>query len=76
MVASLARNIPIVPILLDGAPMPDANLLPDELKDLVYCHAEFVEYTRFDDDVARLIRKLGLAQGNGQAQCARQYCQS
>lgn len=59
---ALAREIPVVPVLLDGAPMPDPDLLPDELKELVYRHAEFVEYTRFDDDVARLIRKLGLAQ--------------
>jgi len=55
---ALARNITVVPVLLDGAPMPDPQQLPDDLKELVYRHAEFVEYTRFDDDVARLIRKL------------------
>ncbi len=51
---ALARDIPVVPVLLDGAPMPEPGQLPDELKELVYRHAEFVEYTRFDDDVARL----------------------
>lgn len=55
---ALARDIPVVPVLLDGAPMPDPAHLPDDLKDLVYRHAEFVKYENFDDDVARLIRKL------------------
>jgi biotin carboxyl carrier protein len=58
--AALARDIPVVPVLLDGAPMPDAEALPDELKELIFRHAEFVEYRRFDDDVARLIKKLAL----------------
>jgi formylglycine-generating enzyme required for sulfatase activity len=55
---ALARGIPVVPVMLDGAPMPDYAQLPDDLKELVYRHAEFVEYACFDDDVARLIRKL------------------
>ncbi|MDX2158727.1 MAG: SUMF1/EgtB/PvdO family nonheme iron enzyme [Hyphomicrobiaceae bacterium] len=55
---ALARDIPVVPVLLDGAPMPDPAKLPDDLKDLVYRHAEFVKFENFDDDVARLIRKL------------------
>lgn len=59
---ALARDIPVVPVLLDGAHLPDPAQLPDDLKELVYRHAEFVEYTRFDDDVARLIRKLQPAQ--------------
>jgi hypothetical protein len=57
---ALARDIKVVPVLLDGAPMPEADALPEELKELVYRHAEFVKYEHFDDDVARLIRKLGL----------------
>lgn len=59
---ALTRDIPVVPVLLDGAHLPDPAQLPDDLKELVYRHAEFVEYTRFDDDVARLIRKLQPAQ--------------
>ena len=30
--AALARNIPVVPVLVDGARMPKANELPDSLK--------------------------------------------
>src|SRR5262245_53763551 len=41
--------------------MPDVDLLPDDLKELVDRQAEFVEYRTFDTDVERLIRKLGLA---------------
>src|SRR5262249_39613188 len=58
---ALARDIPVVPVLLDGTPMPDVALLPDDLKELVDRQAEFVEYRTFDPDVERLIRKLGLA---------------
>src|SRR5262245_23912704 len=60
---ALARDIPVVPVLIDGAPLPDIGLLPDDLKELVDRQAEFVEYRTFDDDVQRLIRKLRLDQG-------------
>ena len=62
---ALARDIPVVPVLIDGTPMPDIGLLPDDLKGLVDRQAEFVEYRTFDADVERLIRKLGLSQGVG-----------
>src|SRR5262249_40860448 len=55
---ALARDIPVVPVLIDGAPLPDIGLLPDDLKELVDRQAEFVEYRTFDADVERLIRKL------------------
>ena len=57
---ALERSIPVVPVLLDRTPMPDVNLLPEDLKELVDRQAEFVEYRTFDTDVKRLIRKLGL----------------
>ena len=57
---ALARDIPVVPVLLDGTPMPDPDHLPDDLKELVDRQAEFVEYRTFDPDVERLIRKLRL----------------
>lgn len=60
---ALARGIPVVPVLLDGAAMPDRNLLPDDMKELVDRQAEFVEYRTFDADVERLIRKLRLSRG-------------
>jgi hypothetical protein len=57
---ALARGIPVVPVLLDGASLPDIHLLPDDLRALVDRQAEVVEYRTFDNDVARLIRRLGL----------------
>jgi hypothetical protein len=58
---ALARDIPVVPVLIDGTPMPDVGLLPKDLKGLVDRQAEFVEYRTFDADVQRLIKKLGLS---------------
>lgn len=59
---ALSRGIPVVPIILDDAPFPDVELLPDEMKELVDRQAEFIEFRTFDADVDRLIRKLGLEQ--------------
>ncbi len=57
---ALGRDIPVVPVLLDGAPLPQAHQLPDDLKELCDRHAELVEYRTFDADVERLIKKLQL----------------
>ena len=62
----LARGIPVVPVLLDGAPIPGADRLPDDLKKLVRRHAEIIEHRTVDTDVERLIKKLRLDQGSGQ----------
>jgi formylglycine-generating enzyme required for sulfatase activity len=57
---ALKRGIPVVPVILDGARMPEASELPDDLKRLIRRQAEFVEFRTFDTDVARLIDRLGL----------------
>jgi formylglycine-generating enzyme required for sulfatase activity len=57
---ALGRDIPVVPVLLDGAALPQAHQLPDDLKELCDRQAEFVEYRTFDADVERLIKKLQL----------------
>jgi hypothetical protein len=62
---ALARGILVVPILVDGAPIPDVDLLPDDLKDLVDRQAEWLEYRTFDADVERIIRKLRLNREGG-----------
>lgn len=58
---ALHRGIPVVPVLLDGAPIPDTDRLPEDLQRLTRRNAEFVEHRTVDTDVDRLIRKLGLA---------------
>jgi hypothetical protein len=59
--AALARGIPVVPIMLDRADLPDPQKLPADLQNLVDRQAEFVEFRTFDHDVARLISRLGLS---------------
>jgi Uncharacterized protein conserved in bacteria (DUF2252) len=58
---ALVRGISVVPVLLDGTPMPKIALLPDDLKELAHRQAAIAEYRTFNTDVAQLIRKLGLA---------------
>jgi hypothetical protein len=60
---ALCRSMPVVPVLLDGTSMPDAEHLPEDMKGLVRRQAEFVEYRTFDADVERLIKDLGLGDG-------------
>jgi hypothetical protein len=57
---ALSRDIPVVPILLDGAELPDETELPDDIKPLLNRHAEYVDFRTFDTDVQRLIKKLGI----------------
>jgi hypothetical protein len=57
--ATLARDIAVVPVLLDGAAMPRPADLPDSLQPICYRHAVTIgDDPHFDDDVARLIRGL------------------
>ena len=60
---ALTRDIAVVPVLLDGAELPDEAELPDDIKGLLNRNAEFVEYRTFDADVQRLIKKSGVGRG-------------
>jgi formylglycine-generating enzyme required for sulfatase activity len=57
---ALKRGIPVVPVILEGARMPEASELPADLSKLIRRQAEFVEFRTFDTDVARLIDRLGI----------------
>lgn len=63
--SALRRNIPVVPVLLDGTPMPTAAQLPDNLQALSRRNAEELRRLTFDADVDRLMRKLGLGKRRG-----------
>jgi TPR repeat protein len=57
--ASLARDIPVVPVLLDGAAPPRPDELPESLQPICYRHAIAIgDDPHFEDDVARLIRGI------------------
>src|SRR5262249_1454038 len=55
---ALNRGIPVVPILLDDASLPETDQLPTDLRNLFDMQAEFISVRTFDDDVKRLITKL------------------
>jgi hypothetical protein len=56
--AALARNIPVVPLLVDAARMPKASELPDSLKLLARRQAIQVRNTNFRSDAEALVKRL------------------
>ena len=56
--AALTRNVLVIPILVDGASMPDADELPPSLARLVRRHALELSPDRFDFDSSRLLKVL------------------
>ncbi len=57
--AALARDIPVVPILLEGTKMPKASLLPADLQELAQRNGLDVRHVSFHADIDRLIAGLG-----------------
>jgi TIR domain len=55
---ALRRDIPVIPVLLDGAAVPKADELPEELKDLALSNAFDLRHASFHNDIKRLIRSL------------------
>ncbi|NWG13699.1 MAG: toll/interleukin-1 receptor domain-containing protein [Acidobacteria bacterium] len=55
---ALASGVRLVPVLVEGAAMPEPQLLPPTLQDLVRFHAQELTDTHYSQDVARLIRDL------------------
>lgn len=58
--AALERKIRVIPVLVDGARMPEPDDLPDNLKKLTRRQGIEISHTRFDSDVERLTRALSL----------------
>ena len=56
--AALNRDVPVIPVLVDGAPMPRAEDLPDSLKRLIRRQAVEITHARFDSDAERLTEAL------------------
>jgi hypothetical protein len=56
--AALKRGIPLIPILLDGAQVPKASQLTDDLKELALRNGLDVRHASFAEDMQRLIRRL------------------
>jgi len=56
--AALQRDIPVIPILLDGTRLPKAEQLPDELRGLTLRNGLDVRHSSFHPDMDKLIRFL------------------
>ena len=56
--AALARNIRVIPVLVDGARTPKADRLPDPVKPLVRRNAVEVRNTHFGRDAEALANKV------------------
>ena len=55
---ALQRNIRVVPVLFDGAPMPRTADLPADLEALARRNKIDLDFTRFDADIGRLVSSL------------------
>jgi tetratricopeptide (TPR) repeat protein len=55
---ALRRDITVIPVLMGGAVMPAADDLPEPIEELARRNAVEVRDTSFNDDVARLIKRL------------------
>jgi hypothetical protein len=58
--AALKRNIPVTPVLLQGAHMPAPEQLPEDLKELSFRNAFELSHTRWESDVQEMIKRLAL----------------
>ena len=62
--AALQRDIPVVPILLEGTRIPRAEELPSELRSLAVRNGLNVRHSSFHSDLDRLVRELSFALSN------------
>jgi len=65
--AALARNIPVIPVLLDRARIPKASELPSPIKALARRNAVEILSTQFGRDAEALIEKIREALNGGPA---------
>ncbi|MGZ9075381.1 MAG: toll/interleukin-1 receptor domain-containing protein [Burkholderiaceae bacterium] len=56
--AALSRDIPVVPVLVQDAVMPNVRDLPDALKELAFRNGTELTHARWDSDVKLLIEDL------------------
>lgn len=56
--SALARDIPVIPVLVHDAKMPRPEELPDNLKNLAYRNSVELTHARWNSDVALLVKAL------------------
>ena len=62
--AALARDILVIPVLVDGTRMPSASELPDALKSLARRQAVEVRHAHFGQDAQTLVERMREALGD------------
>jgi formylglycine-generating enzyme required for sulfatase activity len=65
--AALARDIRVIPVLVDGAPMPKASELPDALRSLARRQAIEIRHSHFGHDAEALVARMRKALGGDTA---------
>lgn len=58
--AALKRNIPVTPVLVQGAQMPTVEQLPEDIRDFAYRNAFELSHNRWESDVREMLKRLGL----------------
>jgi formylglycine-generating enzyme required for sulfatase activity len=58
LAAALKRNIPVIPVLVDGATMPLEESLAEDLRPLARRHALELRHTRFNADADAIMHAL------------------
>jgi len=57
---ALKRNIPVTPVLLQGAQMPSVEELPESLRAFAYRNGFELTHNRWESDVHEMMKRLGL----------------
>ncbi len=71
---ALAKDVPIVPVLVDGAEMPKPEALPSDMRELHFKQAVPLAHATFDRDMALLAeRVLGRPSATPQAERPRPF---
>lgn len=58
---ALQRNVAVTPVLVQGARMPQADDLPEDLKPLAFRNGFEINHQTWDSNVRELVARLGMA---------------
>lgn len=64
---ALSRGITLIPVLVDGASIPDGSSLPDDLKPMVLQQARALSLLEFDAGMGQIVSQLQCQLGRAQA---------
>ncbi|HEX3649176.1 MAG TPA: tetratricopeptide repeat protein, partial [Pseudonocardiaceae bacterium] len=56
---AFARDVPVIPVLLDGSRLPDPDALPGDIRQLTHCQTVEVRHRSLGADVQRLADAVG-----------------